>query len=227
MTVYTFVLLPVFKSFWRLSSPDFWNQGCAMHCYAFPLSSGVGLSINLRRLMQWGERCRQVVSIIKSILSDISLFLIRSSSIWMSSPCINGIPATRPKKTLPILNMSDFRVSRGAGSCEFGLLLSIIGGFKIYGSMNPGVPHSYLVNDSSVIKQAMPKSARQTFLPPRTLFELLMSILSGFISRWTINFRCMSAMASRSWWIIGRASSSEIFYSGIIMRYFFRVPKSA
>lgn len=55
-----------------------------------------------------------MLSTIKSILSVISLFLISNSSI--SSPGINGIPATKPKNTLPILNMSDFSVSYGGAS---------------------------------------------------------------------------------------------------------------
>lgn len=179
-----------------------------MHYWAVPLSSGVGFSIKFSKLLQCGERCLQVVLMIKSIFSVISLFLISRSSI--SSPGINGMPATKPKKTLPILNMSDFKVNKGSASELLGILGSDWGGFKMYGSINPGVPHSYLVRASSVIKHAIPKSARQTFRPPRTLFELLINMLSGFISLWTINFRCISAMASRSWWIIGRASSSEI-----------------
>ena len=71
-------------------------------------------------------------------------------------------------------------------------------GFNINGSMKPGVPHSYFVSVSSVMRQAIPKSARQTFLPPFTFYELFINIFSGLMSLCTIYFRCISAIASSS-----------------------------
>lgn len=139
--------------------------------------------MSLRRSLQGMLTWAQFRSIIWSMSVQINLLLSKRSS--MVSPSTSGEPLTKPKNTLPTLKMSDLRVMHISfwinGSSPVNS-----GGFRMKGSMKPGVPQSYLESTSSVIRQAIPKSARHTLRPPFTLLELFNKTFSGFISRCTM-----------------------------------------